>query len=102
FRSTIFGPLFAMGEVLSGFSWTLIVLAWLLRRSPLARLVSVAALGDLGSLLFTFLIMWAYMVFFQFMLIWIANLPYDVLWLLTRSGGGWTMVAWVLFVFHFA
>ena len=32
----------------------------------------------------TFLVIWAYMVFFQFMLIWIANLPYEVIWYLPR------------------
>ncbi len=101
FRSTIFGPLFGVGEMLTGFAWSLIVLCWLIERSPLSRLVSVEALNDLGSLLFTFLIIWAYMVFFQFMLIWIANLPYDSLWILTRSRGGWWVVEWLLFVFHF-
>jgi hypothetical protein len=101
FRSTIFGPLFATGEILAGFSWSLLILSWLIGRSPLTRLVSVEALTDLGSLLFTFLIIWAYLVFFQFMLIWIANLPYDSLWLLTRGRGGWQVVAWFLFVFHF-
>src|SRR5262249_49070342 len=64
--------------------------------------VSPDALNDLGSLLFTFLIIWAYLVFFQFMLIWIANLPYEIIWYLLRSRGGWEWVAWALFVFHFA
>ena len=54
FRSTMFGPLFASGELLTGFACALIVLAWLLYRSPLADVVSVEALGDLGNLLFTF------------------------------------------------
>jgi hypothetical protein len=68
----------------------------------LARVASPDALNDLGNLLFTFLIIWAYVVFFQFMLIWIANLPYDASWYLPRSRGGWPWVAWALFVFHFA
>ena len=41
-------------------------------------------LNDLGNLLLTFLVIWAYMVWFQFMLIWIANLPYEVIWYLPR------------------
>ncbi len=101
FRSTIFGPLVAVGEMLAGFAFTLIVLAWLLENPALARVASVEALNDLGTLLFTFLVVWAYMVFFQLMLIWIANLPYDSLWLLTRSRGGWKGVEWALFVLHF-
>jgi hypothetical protein len=102
FRSTIFGPVFASGQILSGHALALVVLAWLVARPPLANLASPDALTDLGSLLFSFLIIWAYMVWFQFMLIWIANLPYEVAWYLARSRGGWQWVAWALFILHFA
>jgi hypothetical protein len=102
FRSTIFGPLFATGEVVSAHALALVVLAWLLARPPLANVVSLEALNDLGNLLFTFLIIWAYLSYFQLMLVWIANLPYDVSWYLPRSRNGWEWVAWALFVFHFA
>ncbi len=101
FRSSIFGPLFASGEMLTGFACALVVLAWLVVRPPVAEMVSVEALNDLGNLLFTFLIFWAYLTFFQFMLIWIADLPYDVIWYLPRSRGGWEWVVWALVVFHF-
>ncbi len=102
FRSTVFGPLFASGEILTGFCVTLIALAWLVSRPPLADMISLDALNDLGSLLFTFLVLWAYLVFFQFMLIWIANLRYDILWYLPRTRGGWYWVAWLLVLLHFA
>jgi hypothetical protein len=101
FRSTIFGPLFASGEVLSGLACAIIVLAWLIVRPALADVISAEALNDLGSLLFAFLIIWAYMAFFQFMLVWIANLPYDVSWFLPRSQGGWVYVAWAVFLLQF-
>jgi hypothetical protein len=102
YRSTIFGPLFASGQLLTAQAFALFVLAWLLARPPLANLVSLEVLNDLGNLLFTFLIIWAYMAFFQYMLIWIANLPYDISWYLPRLRNGWQWVAWVLVVFHFA
>jgi hypothetical protein len=102
FRSTIFGPLVASGQVLSGMSCALIVLAWLVARPPAVQVLSLEALNDLGNLLFTFLIIWAYMVWFQFMLVWIANLPYDARWYVARSTGAWEAVAWALFVLHFA
>jgi hypothetical protein len=101
FRSTIFGPLYASGQILSAHCVALVVLAWLLARSPVGGYLSQDALNDLGNLLLTFLIIWAYLVFFQFMLIWIANLPYEVIWYLPRVEGGWRWVAWALFLFHF-
>jgi hypothetical protein len=101
FRSTIFGPLFASGQIVSAQAFALLVLAWLVQRPPLANLFSLEAFNDLGNLLLTFLIIWAYLAYFQFMLIWIANLPYDISWYLPRSQGGWQWVAWALFLFHF-
>jgi hypothetical protein len=101
FRSTIYGPLVVTGQILSGHAVALIVLAWLAPKSPIADVVSLKALNDLGNLLFTFLVVWAYMVWFQFMLVWIANLPYEVLWYAPRSSGGWLWVAYALLVFHF-
>lgn len=102
FRSTIYGPVFAASELLSAHAFAVIVLAWLIARPPLAAVYSKEAFIDLGSLLFTFLIVWAYVLFFQFMLIWIANLRYDNIWLLARVRGGWQWVAWALFVLAFA
>jgi hypothetical protein len=102
FRSTIFGPLVASGQVLSAVAVALIVLAWLVARPPVGRLISLEALNDLGNLLFTFLIIWGYMAWFQFMLIWIANLPSEITWYIDRSEGGWQYVQWALAVFGFA
>jgi hypothetical protein len=102
FHSTIFGPIFASGELLSAMAFAVIVLAWLTARPPLANLFSPDAFNDLGNLLFTFLIIWSYVVYFQYMLVWIANLRYDAIWYLARDSVAWQWVAWMLVVFHFA
>jgi hypothetical protein len=102
FHSTMFGPLFAAGQLLVGHAFAVLVLAWLAKDLPVGSLISPDVLNDLGNLLFTFLVIWAYMAFFQFMLIWMANLPDEIIWYLPRSQGGWQWVAWALFVFHFA
>jgi hypothetical protein len=101
FKSSIFGPLLASGQILSGLSLALVVLAWQAPRPPLVGVVSLKALNDLGSLLLAILVIWAYLVFFQFMLVWIANLPHEIIWYLDRSRGGWLWVNWALFLLHF-
>jgi hypothetical protein len=101
FRSTIFGPIFASGQILSGHAFALVVLCWLVSRPPLNRVYSKEAFIDLGSLQFTFLIIWSYVCFFQFMLVWIANQRYDSIWYLPRTVGGWQWVVWALFILHF-
>jgi hypothetical protein len=101
FRSTIWGPLFAVGQLLSALAFALVVLPRLTDRPPLAEVVSAKVRGDLGNLLLTLLITWAYLAWFQYMLIWIANMPADVVWYLPRTGGGWLWVVWALGVLHF-
>jgi len=88
FHSTIFAPLMASGHLLSGLALALIVLAAFRRR-------------DLGNLLLSFVIVWTYMCWFQYMLIWIANLPVDVVWYAPRLVGGWKWVALMLLILHF-
>ena len=102
FHSTIWGPLFATGQLLCALAIALVVLPWLVDRPPLAEVVSLGVRKDLASLLLTLLILWAYMAFFQFMLIWIANLPVDVVWYLPRATKAWQAVAWAIFLLHFA
>ncbi len=102
FHSSIFGPLFGSGQFVTAQTLVIVVLAWLVLRPPLSDVVSGEVMNDVGNLLLTFLVIWAYMVWFQFMLIWIANLRVDVIWYLPRSRGGWQWVAYAIFVLHFA
>jgi hypothetical protein len=101
FHSTIWGPTFATSQLLSAFSFAMIVLACLIQKPPLAEVASLKVRNDLGSLLLTLLILWAYMAWFQFMLVWIANLPVDVVWYLPRTSIGWKAAAWALFAVNF-
>ena len=101
FHSSIFGPFLASSQLLVAHSFTILLLVWLASRPPLADYVSPNAVRDLGNLLLTFLILWAYMVFFQFMLVWIANERGETTWFLPRVRDGWEWVAWALFLFAF-
>jgi hypothetical protein len=102
FHSTIWGPLFALGQLLSALAFALIVLACKVKHTPrLADIVSPKAVNDMGSLLLTFLIAWAYMAWFQFMLIWIANLPVDIIYYLPRASTAWLCVIWAIVILHF-
>jgi hypothetical protein len=80
----------------------LVVLALRIDRPPLAEVASPKVRNDLGSLLLTLLILWAYLAWFQFMLIWIANLPVDVIYYLPRTSPVWKAVMWAIVVLHFA
>jgi hypothetical protein len=100
FRSTIVGPLMGSGQVLSAHGLALIVLSVLLRRTALGEYAAPGAINDLGNLLLTFVVVFAYMVYFQYMLVWIANLKHEAAWFLPQTQGAWGVIALVLIVLH--
>lgn len=56
----------------------------------------------IGRLTLMAVILWAYIAFFQLLLIWIANLPGEVVFYTTRSRGAWRTVDVVLGLGRFA
>ncbi len=100
--STIFPPLFATGQLLSGYSFALaFALLVVVPRLP-GVVIAPAVLNDLGNLLLAFLVFVTYLAFSQFLLIWVTNLPEEAAWYEPRLAGGWQIVALALALFHFA
>jgi hypothetical protein len=106
--STIFPPLYAVGQVLTGLALAITVLLLLAAYRPIDQVIYPQLLRDLGNLLLAFVMLWAYMSFSQFLLIWVGNLPEETPWYLQRGAqpgagwGPWQLIALVLIVFHFA
>src|SRR5262249_35884730 len=100
--STIYGALFAVGQVLEALAFALAVVVLLTSAPPLRGVVSPLVLRDLGNLLLAFVMLWAYMAFSQYLLIWSGNLPEEAAWYARRAEGGWQGVVWVLGLFQFA
>ena len=100
--STIYGMVFMAGHGLEAVAIAILGAALLARRGPLADVTSPGHFRDLGNLTLTFLMLWAYMAFAQFLIIWAENLTDEIPWYLHRSAGGWGWVAFALFAFQFA
>ncbi len=101
FTSTILGALIFCHWVLSAYALCVIIFCWLLARPEFETVLSSKAMNDLGSLLFTILTLWAYLTWFQFMLIWMADLPHGNVWYLVRWRGTWGWIASFLLIFQF-
>jgi hypothetical protein len=100
--STIYPVLYAAGQLLNGFAFSVAVVLLLHRRPPFAGILSPAQLRDLGNLMLAFVMFWAYISVSQLLLIWTGNLPEEIPWYLRRSRGGWQAVCWLLAVLNFA
>ncbi|MGI8437018.1 MAG: hypothetical protein ACR2NX_08975 [Chthoniobacterales bacterium] len=99
--STIFVIVFAAGQFLSALALMTALLTQFARHPSYAGRVPVKAFHDLGSMLITFVIFWAYVSFSQFLIIWSGNLPKEISWYLERSRGGWQWLALALFLLQF-
>jgi len=100
--STMYPPLVAMSDLLLALAFGIVVVIRLAPRSPLDEVLTPQVCNDLGSLLLAFLMLWAYLAFFQYLLIWAGNLSDEIPWYLRRIDGGWLPVAVTLAVVGFA
>ena len=94
--STMFGPYYFAGGVVSFFAALTIVTFWLQGRGRVKNVIGVEHFHDYGKLLFAFVFFWAYLAFSQYMLIWYANIPEETMWFAHRMEHGWGAVSVVL------
>lgn len=99
--STVYGMIFMVGECLTAFAFTIYLLARFAQMEPLARIVKSDHYHDYGKLMFTFVILWAYLSFSQWLIIWQGNITGEIRWYLDRVHGHWKWIATGLIFFHF-
>lgn len=97
--STIYAVVYIAGEMLAGFAFA--ISAVIVLSPEYSQSLSVRRFRDLGNLLLTFVMLWAYCSFSQYLLIWSGNLREEITWYLPRTAGLWGIVALILIVFHF-
>ena len=100
--STMYGVLYIVGWTLSALAFTIVVMALLSSEPPFDAAVAPITFQDLGKLLLTFTMLWAYVNFSQFLIIWSGNLTSETPFYVRRLQGGWAPIAVVLLLFHFA
>lgn len=99
--STIYGLIFMVAQVLSALALAVLMLIWLSDRKPLSKIVRPSHFQDLGSFLLTFIMLWAYMEFSQWLIIWGGNTSDEIPWYVRRLEGVWGNVALLLVILGF-
>jgi hypothetical protein len=99
--STMWGPLFMVGQGLAALALTINVLVLLMGSAPMDRVLNSSHFHDLGKFLFAFLMLWAYLTFSQFLITYSANLAEEVPHYISRSQGGYQYITWALVLLHF-
>jgi hypothetical protein len=99
--STIYGLLLLAGEVLSAICFAVVVERILVRYKPMSELLKPDFVHDHGKLMLTFIMVWAYFSFSQWLIIWAGNLPEEISWYVRRLNGDWGWIGLFLVIFHF-
>lgn len=100
--STIYGVLFAGGQLLSAMAFSIAISARIVDRAPLTDVFRTNDFHDLGKLMLAFTMLWAYFAFSQLIIIYAGNLPEEIPWYLNRMEGGWEYIGLAVILFHFA
>jgi hypothetical protein len=98
--STMFGVYFFAGGFVAAIA-TVVVLLAAARRAGHLLSVGRAHNYALGRLLLAFVVFWAYVAYFQYFLIWIANRPLEARWYVDRLSHGYGRVGLYLLFGHF-
>jgi len=99
--STMYGVWFFASSVRAALSVSALIFIYLIARQG-RGVIRTAHLYDIGKLMFTFTVFWAYITFSQYFLIWNANIPEETFWFNLREQGNWWWVGMAILFGHFA
>src|SRR5437868_3750786 len=93
--STIYPLIILIGEVLSALCFAVVIERILFRYRPMSELLKPEYVHDHGKFMLTFIMVWAYFSFSQWLIIWAGNLPEEITWYTKRLNGdcGWRISA---------
>jgi len=99
--STIFGVYYFAGSILSALSILAIVTWHANRKNVFGGGMNIEHTHSIGKLMLAFTCFWTYIAFSQLLLIWIAGLPEEIPFYITRFREGWRGMGVALIFCHF-
>jgi len=99
--STMYGVYYFAGSVWVTLATAYVIAVILKRNGMLKSVLFEKQFYFIGSLLFAFTVFYAYVTFFQYFIIWNANMPEETFWYVLREKGSWWGIGMVIIFGHF-
>jgi hypothetical protein len=99
--STVFGVYYFAGSFVSALSALAVITAHARGKDSVGTLVTPDHTHNIGKLMLAFTCFWTYIAFSQLLLIWIAGLPEETPFYITRFNPGWRGIGISMIILNF-
>lgn len=99
--SMIYALIFNAGQGLAAISFAVVVGGMLCRYEPMNQVLQPRRFLEHGKIMLTFIMVWGWWVYAQWIIFWSGNLPDQISWYVARTRGGWQHYWFVLVMVYF-
>jgi hypothetical protein len=99
--SMIYGLIFNAGHGLAAISFAVVIAGLLVRYQPMKSVMQPDQFLDQGKIMLTFVMMWGWWSYAQWIIFWSGNKPDEIGWYIARTRGGWQWYGLALIVVYF-
>jgi hypothetical protein len=100
--STAIGLRLGVAQFIAAFGFAVPFAVLDARARHLAPAITPRDCGDFGNLLLTFVLMWAYIAFTQYLIVWGEDIPHETSWYWPRITTSWHWLGLAVLVLNFA
>ncbi|MFB3916868.1 MAG: hypothetical protein ACE14M_09065 [Terriglobales bacterium] len=100
-HSMIYALIFNSGHGLAAISFSVVIAALLVRHEPMKDVIKPDQFLDHGKIMLTFVMIWGWWTYAQWIIYWSGNKPDEIGWYLARTRGGWEVFGLVWIVGYF-
>lgn len=99
--SMIYGLIFNAGQGLAAISFAVVIAALLVQYEPMRHIIPPAQFLDHGKIMLTFVMIWGWWTYAQWIIYWSGNKPDEISWYIDRTRGGWERYWFILVMAQF-
>ena len=99
--SMIYALIFNAGHGLAAISFAVVIMGMLRQYEPMSQVLQPEQSLAHGKIMLTFVMIWGWWVYAQWIIFWSGNIPDQISWYVARTRGGWERYWFILVMVYF-